>query len=1188
MKAHRVLCIAHTVAITLAGLAILLKGSLWFGSQLTFQPTTLVFLLLYIVGDLLRVSLGPTSVLSLGFPWILLTLMTDGPMAASFVAVFGALLSETLYSQFLAQGRPALLTSVRRALFISAHHGIASQGALLAYTLAAERLAPWLVATPHLQAVSIYVGVYALLSTLLVWPHDYCVYRCLLPGELPFARVDLLGSLLLSPLPVIALWLYNLQVTSRYIGPAARMLVIVLVLPALFVIFFLWAQDYVRTDEARKRFELGERIRRALGNPRDISEVTERLFYTASELLSYRWGALYRREGDALVLVATRQEGEDVVLAPAWLDQPAGVEADGSLGDQGAPLWPIWVVIGEGLVGQMALQQEASPRFCRRGYVADSRSDVGLPVRTALLPLGLYAIQEDRLEQQQTELVSLIALARPKRMFTLVDQERGQALCDQAGVLFLNTLRLQDARQQFTFKIVSHDHDPVLVRQAMDELNALQVDVPQILSRANEHWNYIGWRRAFEMARGQQPEDEFSLSSSQLQEIYETVRDEKPGMPPLTPHILQLAQLVVSAHSVALDVSALPPDLLWRAERRKVYAVLSEAHRANTVSSIVALASRLEARIGALQQETSENGVALPDALLQALDGLAQTVHELSAFELVRDLAGKRDVLGCTLNVIDEHSERLTALLEDTERLALDQVYKAWHKAIVNELQGLFQEPARLVLRLRNTHALPLDRIDVALCVWNAGPGIAYRVVGRLLSSSDYRVLQSKQAPGSIPVESVRELEFSLQPLSLGSLRLEFEVQYGDSERANKVERFADLFYLRESPPPFSRIRNPYMPGIPLRPGNPTFFGREDVFAYIRQSLDTISQTAILVLIGQRRTGKTSILQQLPAHLDASRYLPVFIDGNGLGIDPGMANFFLSLMEDITLGLERADVSMPRVQQDALGDSPQSYFEHQFLRQVRELIRDRTLLLTIDEFEELGARVKSGALPASVFSYVRHLIQHGEQLAFIFAGTHRIEEMIGDYWSVLFNSSIYRRIGFLEEDAVKRLITEPVREEGMLYDDLAVQEIVRLTAGHPYFTQLLCHVLVNRCNDDDRNYVTIQSVREALDELLQLGRTHLTYVWKTSDEITRLCLAALADLRARVDRVTAAAIANRLGDYGLELSPGRVHRAMASLADRDLVVEEQDTPTTFSFTAQLYAHWLRRYRQLSRVVDESG
>jgi hypothetical protein len=127
--------------------------------------------------------------------------------------------------------------------------------------------------------------------------------------------------------------------------------------------------------------------------------------------------------------------------------------------------------------------------------------------------------------------------------------------------------------------------------------------------------------------------------------------------------------------------------------------------------------------------------------------------------------------------------------------------------------------------------------------------------------------------------------------------------------------------------------------------------------------------------------------------------------------------------------------------------------------------------------------------------------------------------------------------------------------------------------------------LVNRCNDDKRNYVTIQSVREALDELLEVGRTHLTYVWNTSDEVTRLSLAALADLRARMDQVTVAAIANRLGDYGLDLGTGQIHQAMTTLAARDLVAIEQVEPATFSLTAELYAHWLRRYRQLSRVAE---
>jgi hypothetical protein len=372
---------------------------------------------------------------------------------------------------------------------------------------------------------------------------------------------------------------------------------------------------------------------------------------------------------------------------------------------------------------------------------------------------------------------------------------------------------------------------------------------------------------------------------------------------------------------------------------------------------------------------------------------------------------------------------------------------------------------------------------------------------------------------------------------------------------------------------------------MPLVPGSLTFYGREDVFQAVRQSIDGVARNGILVLTGERRVGKTSVLKHLPAHLDPARYLCVYVDGNGLGIDPGLGGFYLSLIEDINLGLEQVDISMPRVPPEALEESPQRFFEDRFLREARASIGGRRLVLALDEYEELGARVSSGSLSASVFSDLRRLIRGGTTLAFVFAGAHRIEEMAGDHWSALHDLSVYQRIGFLQEDAVRRLVVEPV-EGGVRYDRPAVKEIARLTAGHPYLTQLLCHLLVDRCNDEQRSSVTVQNVREALDDLLDLARAHLTYLWSTLDEGMRFCLAALADLLSRKDRVTVEAIANRLGDRGLEVETGYVHSALSSMIARDLVVAGEGHPTSYSLTAQLYAHWLRRFRPLSRVVDK--
>ncbi len=385
----------------------------------------------------------------------------------------------------------------------------------------------------------------------------------------------------------------------------------------------------------------------------------------------------------------------------------------------------------------------------------------------------------------------------------------------------------------------------------------------------------------------------------------------------------------------------------------------------------------------------------------------------------------------------------------------------------------------------------------------------------------------------------------------------------------------------------FRYIPNPYQPGVPLRSGNPTFFGREDVFNFIRQNVLALAQKAILVLIGERRTGKTSVLRQLPARLNDPRYVPIYVDAQALGIDPGMENFFLSLAIAIADGLDKVGIPIEPPTLAELRDGPQDVFERRFLPMVRERIGKRVLLLTLDEFEELGERVSRDRLPSEIFPYLRHLIQHGEQLAFIFAGTHIMEELVGEYWSVLFNVAKYKKVGFLNREETIRLITEPVRPYGMVYEDLAIDEVLRLTACHPYFTQLLCNILVNWCNQAHCNYVTVQDVRDAVEELLETGRAHLAFIWQSSNREDRVVLSALAELKEQSDQVTVAAVATHLSQRQLRLDPELIVQVTERLIGRDLLRSIPGDPPTFDFTAQLYAHWLRKYKPFSLVLKET-
>jgi hypothetical protein len=376
--------------------------------------------------------------------------------------------------------------------------------------------------------------------------------------------------------------------------------------------------------------------------------------------------------------------------------------------------------------------------------------------------------------------------------------------------------------------------------------------------------------------------------------------------------------------------------------------------------------------------------------------------------------------------------------------------------------------------------------------------------------------------------------------------------------------------------------------GTPLQSGSPLFFGRNDLLMFIKENLQAAHRNN-LVLIGQRRTGKTSLLKQLPAQL-GDDYLPIYLDGQSLGLDPGLPNFFLALATEIAFALDDRGFSVAPPELSDFVESPAAAFERGFLQRVRAAIGDRHMLLLLDEFEELEGAVRRGSLDPSLFGFLRHMVQHTQNVSVIFCGTHRLEELAADYWSVLFNISLYRHVGFLDRGEADRLIQEPVASYGMRYDGLALEKIWRVTAGHPYFLQLLCHSLVNRHNKSGRGYVTIADVNLALDEILASGEAHFVYLWTESNQDERLALAALSRTMPTTGHATPAQVSDYLAERGVTIERRAIAAALHRLALRDILMVANDGDAalgdSYRWKLGLLGLWVEKYRSLSRVVGE--
>jgi len=308
-----------------------------------------------------------------------------------------------------------------------------------------------------------------------------------------------------------------------------------------------------------------------------------------------------------------------------------------------------------------------------------------------------------------------------------------------------------------------------------------------------------------------------------------------------------------------------------------------------------------------------------------------------------------------------------------------------------------------------------------------------------------------------------------------------------------------------------------------------------------------------------------------------------------MGLDPGMANFFLNLATEISFALEDQGVAMPQPNLEEFENSPASTFEHHFLAKTFQSIGQRHLLILFDEFEELEGAVRRGHLETSIFGYLRHLMQHIPNLSFIFCGTHRLEELAADYWNVLFNLSLYKRVGYFSVEEALRLIQQPVEASGMRYDDLALDKMWRVTAGHPYFLQLLCHSLVNRHNKTERNYMTVADVNAALDEILSSGEAHFIYLWTESTSEEKMILTAISRMLPLTGSIQAVQVSDYLAERGVRFERRDIREALHRLMLRDILkVEglENGGESTYRWQLGLLGLWVEKYKSLGRVMDE--
>ena len=564
------------------------------------------------------------------------------------------------------------------------------------------------------------------------------------------------------------------------------------------------------------------------------------------------------------------------------------------------------------------------------------------------------------------------------------------------------------------------------------------------------------------------------------------------------------------------------------------------------------------------------------------LDSLLPVINNMRDSERVDSVEDRLVYLNQAALRVRQVHDQLGEFGPSVERTLVRVIVRRWSGLLSAEIEEQ-RGRAELVVSLMTKRLAPNGHTHVALEIRNTGRAPAENLVATLDENPAYRVRSEPQTIPLLPSGRSRQVRFLIEPQAEERFRVGLSLTYDDHNRRDKTLAFGDMVHLLPPIREFTPIINPYLPGTALRRGSPLFFGREELFNFIAEHAGMQSQRNVLMLVGQRRTGKTSVLLRLEEYLPP-QMVPIYIDCQSLGVSPGMPSLLQEFAWHIADALHARGLECVVPELSAWQDDPTRLFQRHFLPTVRRLLPpDSTLLLVFDEFEAFESLVADGILPRTVFPYLRHLMQHTPGLGFIFVGTRRLEAMSADYWSVLFNIALYRKIDFLSPAAAEQLICQPVAPH-ILYDDLALDKILRVTAGHPYFLQLVCYTLVKQTNQLRTGYVTISDVNTALDEMLRLGEVHFAYLWQRSTHAERAILVAASYLMDRSEPLHPEAFIEYLQPYSIELDPAEITRALNSLVERDVMREVmEEGKALYELRIGLVGLWVARNKSLSRL-----
>lgn len=355
------------------------------------------------------------------------------------------------------------------------------------------------------------------------------------------------------------------------------------------------------------------------------------------------------------------------------------------------------------------------------------------------------------------------------------------------------------------------------------------------------------------------------------------------------------------------------------------------------------------------------------------------------------------------------------------------------------------------------------------------------------------------------------------------------------------------------------KLLNPFSPGAGTQP--PELAGRQEILDQAQITLARIRMgrpEKSALLIGLRGVGKTVLLNRIQELAEEKKYETVMIEAREdkplpsllipylrqvlLRLDRGKAvsakvkrglAVLKSFMNGVRITVNEIEISLNTDAEEGTADSGdlEADLPELFIA-LGEAAQDRAtaVAIIIDELQYLSERELSSLIMA-----IHKVSQKRLPIVLIGAGLPQLVANAGHSKSYAERLFDFPEVGPLGEDDAKRALQEPVRASNVAFSEDALEEIIKVTKGYPYFLQEWGYQSWNLAQDTPINLETVQAATR--DSIRKLDQSFFRVRFDRLTPREKVYLRALAELGTEPQR--SGEIAHLLGVRSESVAPLR-------------------------------------------------